>query len=217
MAADSSLRSIPAWLRAPAGLIAAAALVAIFLLIRDAPDRAGDGAAVLRLVALAILFLAVAVLFAYVAATGLPPSHLWRHAGHRLWPEQADLAVTPAIHRFLLLLRGRHPGVRECWILESTGAGEWRFLLRADGAVNDALRGDWDIRRKDVQLFLVEELAQTVAPAWGRSVPVIFASWDWEPQADSLAEFRCPVSGAVCVAQRLWPLLNDAILPAPRS
>ena len=66
------------------------------------------------------------------------------------------------------------------------------------------MRGDWDIRRRDVRLYLLDEPSRTVALAWGRSSPVAFSTWDWEPQRDELAEFRCPVAADTRLAQRLW-------------
>ena len=75
------LRVIPVWLRVLAAVVAAAAAFAIFLVIRGVPGQVVDVAGFIRLGAEAILFLCVAVLFGYVAATGLPPAHLWRQAG----------------------------------------------------------------------------------------------------------------------------------------
>ena len=74
----------------------------------------------------------------------------------------------------------------------------------AGDAVVETVRGDWDIRRKDVRLYVLEDDSGTVVLAWGRSSPVAFSTWDWEPQEDGLVEFRCPVSGEVRLAQRLW-------------
>jgi hypothetical protein len=198
------LRVIPVWLRVLAGVVAAAAALAVILSIRGVPGQVIDVAAFIRLGAQAILYLCVIVLFGYVAATGLPPAHLWRHAAYTWWPAQPEVPLTPDIHRFLARLRDRHPRVRECWVLEAAGQGEWWFLAIADLAVQDAVRGDLDIRRRDVRLYLLEEVAQTVAPAWGRAVPAGFTTWDWEPQSDSVAEFRCPQTGAVRMAKRVW-------------
>ena len=116
--------------------------------------------------------LCMIVLFGYVVATGLPPTHWWRSAGQDLRPAQPDLPLTPDLHRFLALLRERHPRIRECWFLDAARAGESRLLAIADGADLDGVRGDWDIRRKDVRLYLLEEETRTVALAWGRSSPV---------------------------------------------
>lgn len=198
------MRVIPAWLRVMAGLMAAAAALAIILLIRGAPGQVVDGAGIVGLVARAILFLGLLALFGYVAATGLPPAHWWRSAGQSLWPMQPELPITPDLQRFLTSLRQRHPGIRECWLLDPVRPHESRLLALADPPVLDAMRSDWDIRRRDVRLYLLDQSSRTVALAWGRSSPADFASWDWEPQRDELAEFRCPVAGDSRLAQRLW-------------
>jgi hypothetical protein len=204
MAVNSQLRLIPVWLRLLAALLAAVAALATVLLVRTAPDQAVGVASAVRLAAQALLFVGVLVLAGYVAATGLPPSHWWRSAGRPVWPLQPDLPLTPDLQRFLARLRERHAGIRECWLLDSVTPGEWRLLAIAGPSELEALRGDWDIRRKDVRLYLLDEATRTVALAWGRSSPVAFRSWDWEPQAESVAEFRCPMGGDVRLAQRLW-------------
>ncbi|MDH5255743.1 MAG: hypothetical protein OEW72_07485, partial [Gammaproteobacteria bacterium] len=106
------------WLRVLAGLVAAAAALAIVLLIRGAPGQVVDGVSFVGLAAQAMLFLGLSVLFGYVAATGLPPAHWWRSAGQPLWPLQPELPLTPDLQRFLAQLRERHPGLRECWLLD---------------------------------------------------------------------------------------------------
>jgi hypothetical protein len=121
-----------------------------------------------------------------------------------VWPLQPELPLTPDLQRFLAHLRDRHPGIRECWLLDSARPGEWRLLAIADAPVLDRVRGDWDIRRRDVRLYLLDEPGGTVALAWGRSSPVAFTTWDWEPQRDELAEFRCPLAADTRLAQRLW-------------
>lgn len=204
MAVSSQLRSIPLWIRVLAGLLAGAAVLAIVLLIRSAPGQVVDTPSFIWLAAQAILFLGVVVLAGYVAVTGLPPSHWWRSAGRSLWPAEQDLPLTPDAQRFLARLRERHGGIRECWLLDPAVPGEWRLLAFAAPPVLEALRGDWDIRRKDVRLYLLDEATRTVALAWGRSSPVPFPNWDWEPQGDTLAEFRCPTGGDVRLARRLW-------------
>jgi hypothetical protein len=198
------LRVIPVWVRILAGAVAAAAVLAIILLIRSVPDQTVDTLAFVRLAGQAVLYLCVFVLFGYVAGSGLPPSHWWRNAGHAWWPAQSEPRLTPELHRFLARLQSRHPDVRECWLLDAAGPGEWWLLASAEGAALEGVRGDWDIRRRDVRLYLLEERSRTVALAWGRSSPVAFSTWDWEPQGDGLVEFRCPVSGKVRLAQRLW-------------
>ena len=198
------MRVIPAWLRVLAGLVTVAAAVAIVLLIRSASDRVVDGYSFVGIAAQALLFLGLAVLFGYSAVTGLPPVHWWRSAGQPLWTDLAELPVTPDLHRFVDRLRERHPDVRECWLLDPAVPDEWRLLARAPSPVLDAVRADWDIRRRDVRLYLLDEASRTVALAWGRSSPVEFSAWDWEPQRDDLAEFRCPVNADIRHAQRLW-------------
>jgi len=198
------LRVIPVWVRILAGIVVAAAALAIVLLIRGVPGQVIDGVGFMQLATRAILYLCVIVLFGYVATSGLPPSHWWRNAGSPVWPAESALQLTPALHRFLLRLQERHPGIRECWVLDPAGLGEWQLLAIADDPVLDAVRADWDIRRKDVHLYLLEQHSRTVALAWGRSSPVPFSTWDWEPQGDALVEYRCPVSGEIRLAERLW-------------
>lgn len=204
MTLSPQLRVIPAWVRVLAGVLVAAASLAIILLVRGVPGQVVDGIAFIRLAAQATLYLCVIALFGYVAASGLPPSHWWRSAGHPIWPVEIELQVTPELHRFLALLRERHPEIRECWLLDAAAEREWRLLAIAGEAVFAALRSDWDIRRKDVRLYLLDEHSRTVALAWGRSRPVAFSTWDWEPQTQTLVEFRCPVTGEIRLAQRLW-------------
>lgn len=206
MTFSPQLRIIPVWIRFLAAVVVAAAAVAIILVVRGVPGRALDVLGFVRLAAEVILYVCMIVLFGYVVATGIPPTHWWRSAGQDLRPAEPDLQLTPDLQRFLALLRERHPRLGECWYLDAARPGEWRLLAIADGATLDAVRGDWDIRRKDVRLYLLEESTRTVALAWGRSGPVPFAAWDWEPQADALAEFQCPVSGQTRLAQRLWSL-----------
>ena len=135
--------------------------------------------------------------------TGLPPAH-GGGAPAAVVALQPDLPLTPDLQRFLAHLRGRHPGIRECWLLDSARPGEWRLLAIADPTVLEKVRGDWDIRRRDVRLYLLDGPGGTVALAWGRASPVAFATWDWEPQRDELAEFRCPLADDTRLAQRLW-------------
>jgi hypothetical protein len=204
MISNLKLHVIPVWLRVLAGIVATAAVFAIFLAVHGAPGLVVDMAGFLLLSARAILFLCVAVLFGYVAATGLPPAHLWRHAGHTWWSEKPQFSLTPDMHRFLERLRARHPQIRECWVLEAAVPGECWFIAFADPVVQDAVRGDWDIRRKDVRLYLLDAASQTVATAWGRGDIPDFTAWDWEPQDNEQAEFRCPATGASRNAQRVW-------------
>ena len=204
MSSSPQLRVIPVWVRALAGVVVAAAVLAIFLAIRGVPGQVLDGPGFIRLTAQVVLYFCLIVLFGYVVVTGLPPTHWWRSAGQSLRPVEPDLPLTPDLLRYLALLRQRHPQLRECWFLDAARPGESRLLAIADSTALDGVRGDWDIRRKDVRLYLLEENARTVALAWGRSGPVPFAAWDWEPQADALAEFRCPISGQARLAQRLW-------------
>lgn len=199
-----SLRLIPVWLRVPAGIVAAAAALAIVLLIRSVPGQLVDLIGFIRLAGLSILYLCVGVLFGYVAVAGLPPAHLWRHAGYPWWPAQPEIALTPDLHRFLARLKDRHPSLRECWALEASVPGEWWFIASAESDALKVVRGDFEIRRKDVRLYLLDRTAQSVTPAWGRALAADFASWDWELQDDATAEFRCPLTGAVRIARRVW-------------
>lgn len=197
------MRVIPPLLRALAGLVAAAGVLAILLLVKNGAPG-GDGASVLGVTGRALLFLGMIVLFGYTAITGLPPAHWWRGAAEPLLPARDPPPLTPDLYRFLTRLRERHPGLRECWLLDPVVAGEWRLLAMAPPAVVEGVRGDWDIRRPDIRLYLADDASGAVALAWGRVSPVAFATWDWEPQRDQLAEFRCPASGDIRHARRLW-------------
>lgn len=200
------MRVIPVWVRVLAAITAAAGGLAIILLVRNSPGQVGSAMDFILVAARAILILCITALFGYVAVTGLPPAHLWRIAGLTWWPAQTELRLTPELQRFVALLRQRHPGLRECWLLDTAVRDEWRLLATAEGTVLDAVRADWDIRRRNARLYLLEEPGRTVALAWGRTIPVAFSTWDWELQGDVLAEFRCPSTGATRLAQRLWSL-----------
>ncbi|MSR10135.1 MAG: hypothetical protein EXR82_11565 [Gammaproteobacteria bacterium] len=204
MSPTSVLRVIPVWVRLLAGVVAAAAVLAIVLLIRGVLGQVIDAVAFIRLAAQAILYLALIALFGYVAASGLPPTHWLRNAGHPLWQADTEPQLAPDLHRYLALLHARHPGIRECWLLDTPEPGEWRLLAIADASGLEAVRADWDIRRKTVRLYLLETHSPSVVLAWGRSSPVPFAAWDWEPQSELLAEFRCPATGEIRLARRLW-------------
>ena len=129
------LRVIPVWVRLLAGAVAAAAVLAIILLIRGVPGQVIDTPAFIRLAAQAILYLSLIALFGYVAASGLPPTHWLRNAGHPLWPADTEPQLAPDLHRYLSLVHARHPEIRECWLLDSPGQGEWRLLATADPPV----------------------------------------------------------------------------------
>ncbi len=195
---------IPLWLRLLAAVVAATAVLAIVLLVRSAWSQAVDVPGVIGLVAQAVLFVCFAALCGYVAVTGLPPAHLWPGSGLPWWPARPAPLITPELHRFLALLRQRHPGLRECWLLDTVAGDQWWLLAMADGPVLEAVRGDWDIRRQHGRLYLLDERSGTVTAAWGRSTPDVFSAWDWEPQAESRAEYRCPVAGEIRLAQRIW-------------
>lgn len=204
MEPDAPLRIIPPWCRALGGLLAAAAVAALVLLVRDAAGQDASLAGVVGLMARGVLHLCVATLAGYVAVTGMAPTHLWPLAGHSCWPLRAELWLTPDLQRYARQLCVRHPGLRECWLLDSGRRGEWWLLARAMPEVLDRVREDWQIRRKDVHLYLRDDRSETITLAWGRSVPGDFAAWDWENDGDTRAEFRCPVSGEVRLATRLW-------------
>ena len=212
------MRVIPWPLRVLAGLAAAAAALAIFMLVRAAPDNVIGLVDFALAAAKSLLFLSVIALFGYVAVTGLPPVHWWSAAGQRVWTEEPEFPIAPDMHRYLARLRHRHPDLRECWLLDPARGNEWRLLAFGQAPVLDAVRGDWDIRRRDVRLHLVDDEDGCVAPAWGRSTPAAFASWDWEPQGNDTAEFRCPVAADVRIARRLWaaaPAMDAAGEAAP--
>ncbi len=204
MGLDAPLRVIPLWCRGLGGIVALAAIAALVLLIGDAAAHYTGVISVVGLGARALLYLCVATLAGYVAVTGVAPTHLWPLAAHSCWPDTPELVLTPDLHRYALQLRSRHPDVHECWLLDSGRRDQWSLLARADTVVLDQLRADWQLRRKDVHLYLKDDESGSVTLAWGRSVPGEFAAWDWELAADTQAEFRCPVSGVTRIACRLW-------------
>lgn len=110
----------------------------------------------------------------------------------------------PAQHRYLTGLRQRHPALRECWLLPGGESGTWGLLIRTDRVGLRALRGDGDLPQKNLLVYVLEEQSGSVLRAWGRPGTLPFTSWDWEVQREGVAEFRCPVSGSVRVAESLW-------------
>lgn len=215
MAAAPELRLIPPWLRLLAGVLVLVILSAAWLTVTRDVDQARDLYQWLLLASQLALSLCAAGLFAYVAATGFPPTQLFQYAGDQPFAARARDGLDLSIQRYLVRLRARHPGIRECWQLAPPpGAARrgWRFLALADPPVIEALRGDWDIRRRDVILLLVDTELVAMTTAWGQAFTGRIGDLGWEWQSDDHATFRWPrasdgradLDGPPLEARRLW-------------
>ena len=213
----SALRPIPWWVRAFAGIFVLAALLATVLMVRDGVQRPSDGLAVLQLAPQIILGVCLTALFGYVAVTGRPPTHLWRSADAAWWGAASRAPLNPDITAWLCQLRERHPRLRELWLLkpaESAGgappAEGWRFVAFADAPVLDTLRSDWDIRRRETRLFLVDASSAVVTIAWGRAWQSQLKAWHWVPETEGTARCTPPPLSELAgdedehLAERLW-------------
>ena len=183
-------RRIPLWIRALAAVFVLVAGYAAVLLVRDGSGVLPQGAALLLLVASITLGVCLTALFAYVAVTGAPPTHLWPAAGDSCFSPRTPLRLDPAISAWLGALRDRHAGLAELWLLRPDHRavlvrGEMcRLLAVGDAAALEALRADWDIRRRDVRLFLVDAATGAISTAWGRPWDGRLVQWIWGEAAD---------------------------------
>lgn len=228
MSSAPELRLIPPWIRVLAAVLVFLIAYAAWLAVTHQADEERDLYQWLLLASQLALGLCGAGLFGYVAATGFPPTQLFQHAGDVPFALEPREGLDPAIQRYLLRLRARHPGIREFWHLDpppgATRRG-WRFLALADPPVIQAIRADWDIRRRDVSLLLVDTELVAMSTAWGQSFTGRIGDLGWEWQSDDDATFRWPrasdaradLDGPLLKARRLWHEADTAAVAAPGS
>ncbi len=245
MRATTRLYVVPVWLRALAGLLALAALFAALSLIGTGARGGGDLQTLLLTGAQVIVDICMGGLFAYVAVTGLAPTHLMRSAGDVMdgqctaFPPRSGHAAlsapaacaAAADHRVLdpradCLKRRR----------ADQAPAQWWLLVFGPAALAETLRTDWNIRRRDVRLFVVDVDTDSVSAAWGRPYAGTLADWRWEFVSDEVAHFSPPADAgeqmqpdrdedtqgeALQIAERLWSEARrsgfSAILPADRA
>lgn len=226
MSLAPELRLIPAWIRVLAAVLVLCILYSAWLAVRQPTGGERDLAAWLLLGGQLVLGICAAGLFGYVAATGFPPTQLFQHAGDVPFAREPGEGLDPGIQRYLLRLRARHPGIRECWHLDPPPGPNrrgWRFLALADPPVIDAIRADWDVRRRDVGLLLVDTELVAMTTAWGQPFSGRIGDLGWEWQSDDEATFRWPrgtdgradLEGPLLKARRLWHEPDAAPVAAP--
>lgn len=226
MSPTPELRLIPGWIRVLAALLVLLILYSAWLAVTRQAGEVRDLSQWLLLASQLALGICGAGLFGYVAATGFPPTQLFQHAGDLPFVREPREGLDPGVQRYLMRLRSRHPGIREFWHLDSppeqTRRG-WHFLALADPPSIDAIRADWDIRRRDVSLLLVDTELVAMGTAWGQPFSGRIGDLGWEWQSDDEATFRWPRSsdgradleGPLLKARRLWYEADTAVLAAP--
>jgi hypothetical protein len=191
---------VPVWLRILAGLLALAALFAAFTLVSVGARGIADLRTLLITGVQVILDICIGALFAYVAVTGLAPTHLMRSAGDAWTGRAPRFRLEPAIQRYLRQLNVQQPQIMECWILRQIEKGSrsirlspqcW-LLVFGPAALVDALRDDWTIRRREVRLFVADVDTDSICTAWGRPYTGTLAEWQWEFVSDEIARFVPP-------------------------
>ena len=225
--ATTRLYIVPAWLRVLAGLLGLAALLAAVSLIGTGTRGSPDLSALLLTGTQVILDICMGGLFAYVAVTGLAPVHLMRSAGDSWTGRAPRFRLEPDMQRYLRQLHARQPEITECWILcqlvksgpSSQALPQCWLLVFGPASLADALRADWNIRRRELRLFVVDNETSRLCTAWGRPYSGALADWQWEFRSDEVAHFvppadageQMPVAGdegapdgPVQVAERLW-------------
>lgn len=224
--ATTRLYVVPAWLRVLAGLLALAALFAAVTLVSTGARDIADLRTLLITGVQVIINVCMGGLFAYVALTGLAPTHLLRSAGDAWTGRAPRFRIEPAMQRYLHQLNAQQPQITECWILGQVAKGRaarlrpqcW-LLVFGPAALTDALCADWSIRRRDVRLFVADVDAGSICAAWGRPYSGTLAGWQWEFLSDEVARFRPPADAGESVqaddrtdhdaeaaqfAERLW-------------
>lgn len=174
--ATTRLYVVPVWLRVLAGVLALAALVAALALVSNSARGIVDLRTLLITGAQVIIDVCMGGLFAYVAVTGLAPTHLMRSAGDSWTGRAPRFRLEPYLQRYLQQLQAEQPQITECWILGQVGRGsrsarfpsQWWLLVFGPATLADALGTDWNIRRREVRLFVVDVDTDTVSAAWGR-------------------------------------------------
>jgi hypothetical protein len=220
------LRLIPPWIRVLAAVLVLLIVYSAWLAVSRPGDEVRDLYQWLLLASQLALGICGAGLFGYVAATGFPPTQLFQHAGDVPFALEHREGLDPGIQRYLLRLRSRHPGIREFWHLdpppEQTRRG-WHFLALADPPAIQAIRADWDIRRRDVTLLLVDTELVAMTTAWGQTFSGRIGDLGWEWQSDDDATFRwlrasdgrADLEGPLLKARRLWHEADTATVAVP--
>jgi hypothetical protein len=218
---------VPVWLRILAGLLALAALFAAVSLV-DTGVRGTTGLRTLLISSVRVIIdVCMAALFAYVALIGLVPTHLLRSAGDSWTGTVPRFRLEPALQRYLRQLIAQQPLITECWILLHAENGRrperllpqcW-LLVFGPAALADVLHSDWNMRRRELRLFVADADTGAVSAAWGRPYVGTLADWQWEFVTDEVARFVPPadageqmaVSGdrdaqdaGPRIAERLW-------------
>jgi hypothetical protein len=195
---------VPVWLRILAGLLALAALFAAVTLISTGVRSIADLRTLLLTGVQVIIDVCMGGLFAYVALTGLVPTHLLRSAGDAWTGRAPRFRIEPALQRYLHQLNARQPQITECWILKQVEKGRrstrplpqcW-LLVFCPAVLADELCSDWSIRRRDVRLFVADADTGLIAAAWGRPYTGTLAGWEWEFLSDEVALFQPPADAA---------------------
>jgi len=218
---------VPVWLRVLAGLLALAALFATVSLVSAGAHGIADLQSLLITAAKLIIDICMGGLFAYVAVTGFVPTHLMRGAGDSWTGSAPRFRLEPDIQRYLQQLNAQQPQISECWILGRVrkrsrfdqSPAQWWLLVFGPAALAETLRTDWNIRRRDVRLFVADLDTDSVSAAWGRPYNGFLTDWRWEFVTDEVARFIPPDDAgeqkqtdrdegtqyqAVRVAERLW-------------
>jgi hypothetical protein len=228
--ATTRLRVVPVWLRVLAGLLALAALFAAVSLISTGAQATVDLRALLLRSVQVIVDVCMGALFAYVAVTGLVPTHLVRSAGDAWTGRAPRFRLEPAMQRYIRQLNVQQPQITECWILGQVAKGRWSpgplpqcwLLVFGPAVLADALRSDWSLRRREVRLFVADLDTGSVSAAWGRPYTGTLAGWQWEFVSDEIARFVPPVDAgeqpnagdhdtqdeAPHIAERLWSRIS---------
>ncbi len=218
---------MPVWLRVLAGLLALAALFAAVSLVSVRAHGIVDLQTLLMSGAQVIVDVCMGGLFAYVAVTGLAPTHLMRIAGDSWTGSVPRFRLEPDMQRYLQRLNAEQPQITECWILGRVVKSrrgdqlpaQWWLLVFGPAALAETLRTDWNVRRRDVRLFVVDADTDSVSAAWGRPYNGVLADWHWEFVTDEVARFIPPADAGEYVqagertdhdaesaqlAERLW-------------
>ena len=224
--ATTRLYVVPVWLRVLAGLLALAALFASLSLVGTGMRGIADLQTLLLTAAQIILDVCMGGLFAYVAVTGLAPTHLMRSAGDSWTGGAPRFRLEPELQRYLQGLQAQQPQITECWILGRGLKGradqfpaQWWLLAFGPATLAETLQADWNIRRRDVRLFVVDSDTDSVHAAWGRPYTGALADWHWRFIADEVAHFNPPADAgeyaqtgdradhdaeSMQLAERLW-------------